>query len=257
MLKMSFPQNNALKVFLVIGFALPFYFSSLSHAKIIQAEIEHKEFLPEVPTDFRRGAVIKEASVRSRVEWFPVPDWMAGTWMKEGDIETFEKDFQRNQSARLNKWMPNRVSINFGHLKDARNTIWHAEVTPFRADGKRGMTKDQRYVVSMSCLNSTPNKVVLRFHSVVVTQSRGVVTRSRQQEEIIKFYPSNKSFITSESSTKTFDERGRPLYQLNSHTKRLKVKGFVERRRLSGIDLVVALRNFLLKNNMQDRVTSP
>ena len=249
--------NCFLKLLSISMITLFLFSPSAGQAKIIQAEIEHKEILPEVPAPFRTGAVLDHQSIQPRVEWFPVPDWMAGTWMKEGDMETYEKDFLRNSEIRLDKWVANQVTIFFGHLKDAKNTIWHAEVTPFRADGKRGMSRDQRYVMQISCLNSSPSNVVLSFHSVVVgLDSRGVVAQSRQQEEIIRFYPDSASTMTTVSSTKTFDEKGRPLYQLNSHTKRLKMREFEERTSQSGIDLVTSLNDFFSQNNMQDRIAT-
>lgn len=224
-------------------------------AKIIQAEIEHKAFLPEVPETFRSGNVLKTDRLAIRVEWFPVPDWMAGTFMKDGDLETYQKDFQSGAVRRDRFWLKNRVTLKFGHQRDRLNTIWHAEVVPFRADGARGKARDQRYVLSMSCLKSTPENVVLKFHSVVVSlDERGKVKGSKQQEEIVSFFPKNKNFISSTSSTKVFSERGRPLYQLDSHTSRLRVSGFEEVDNLSGINLRSSLFQFLQARNMTERL---
>lgn len=225
-------------------------------AKIIQAEIEHKDYLPEVPENFRRGQILKEGDLAVRVQWFPVPDWMAGTFTKSGDLETFQKDFQSGAEKRQSFWLKNRVTLKFGHQRDRLNTVWHAEVVPFRADGARGATRDQRYVLSMACLKSTPENVVLKFHSVVVTlDDRGKVMGSKQQEEIVSFFPKNDNFISSTSSTKIFSERGQPLYQLDSHTSRLRVNGFQEVDRLSGIDLRNSLDQFLSAKNMTDRLS--
>ena len=224
-------------------------------AKVIQAEIEHRETLPEVPEVFRRGSILKADKLNVRIEWFPVPNWMAGTWTKDGDIETFEEDFRTGRQSRKSFWLKNRVTLSFGHMIDAMNTIWHAEVVPFRADGKRKGVSDQRYVIAMKCLRSTPEAVVLRFHSVVVSLGRrGKVEGSRQQEEIVSFYPQNDRFIATRSSTKTFTSKGKPLYRLDSHTKRLKTGDFRESDFLRGVDLKSSFANFLVSNNMQDRV---
>jgi len=226
--------------------------------RVIQAEIEHKDYLPGVPDTFASGAVLNTDKLEKRVEWFPVPDWMAGTFTKEGDMETFEKDFQTGAEKRENYWMENRVTLSFGHQRDALNTIWHAEVVPFRADGSRGRSRDQRYVIGMSCLKSSPESVVLKFHSVVVAlDDHDRVRGSKQQEEIVSFFPGGgNNFIATTSSTKTFSESGQPLYQLDSHTKRLKTRGFFEEDFLSGIDLKRSLYDFLAGRNMQDRLVT-
>ncbi|HMP53995.1 MAG TPA: hypothetical protein PKD05_20775, partial [Candidatus Melainabacteria bacterium] len=224
--------------------------------RVIQAEIEHKDYLPGVPETFSSGAVLNTDKLEKRVEWFPVPDWMAGTYTKEGDMETFEKDFRSGSEKRENFWLENRVTLSFGHQRDALNTIWHAEVLPFRADGTRGRSRDQRYVIGMSCLKSTPESVVLKFHSVVVAlDDRDRVLGSKQQEEIVSFFPGGgDNFITTTSSTKTFSESGQPLYQLDSHTKRLRTRGFMEEDYLSGIDLKRSLNDFLIGRDMQNRL---
>lgn len=226
-------------------------------AKIIQAKIEHREVLPEVPSTFQKGSVVNFNNLKSRVEWFPIPDWMAGRFTKEGDIETFEEDFQSGRTDYRQVWLENKVSLSFGHQSDFLNTIWHAEVLPFRADGKRGRDRDQRYVVEMNCLKSSKETVVLRFHTIVVTLDRkGRVRQSRQQEEIVKFYPQDSRFIASTSSTKTFSSKGKPLYRLDSHTKRLKTARYKPVSHMGGIDLKKSLNDFLVSNNMNNRVVN-
>lgn len=255
---MIFNKNIADKILCSI-FAIHVFFGLIfplqCQAKLIQAEIEHKEVLPQVPDTFRLGEVVNLSKVQSRVEWFPVPQWMAGKWTKEGDIETFEKNFLTGRTTNRQVWLENKVSLSFGHQVDALNTIWHAEALPIRADGKRGAEKDQRYVVAINCLKSTTESVVLRFHTIVVSlDDRGRVSRNRQQEEIVEFFPQDNRDIATTSSTKTFSSNGQPLYRLDSHTKRLKTGNFKPVSHLSGIDLKQSLKDFLSSRNMVDRI---
>lgn len=227
-----------------------------ARSRVIDAEIEHKEFLPPVPASYQAGADLDAAAPAVRVEWFPVPDWMAGTWQKEGDQETFEEDFTSGRQQQTNFWLSNRVSLSFGHQVDALNTVWHAEVLPFRADGNRQGGRDRRYVIDMNCNRSTPQFVSLRFHSVVAAvDGRGRVQGSRQQEEIVNFSPgASPGSVASESSTKTFTDRGQPLYLTDSHTIRTRTAPFRPVDFLNGIDLRRSFAEFLTSRNMSNRI---
>ena len=247
---------SLLRLFVVIALVCSAFAGGPVYSKVIDAEIEHKEFLPPVPAGFQAGASLDAPLPAVRVEWFPVPDWMAGTWQKEGDQETFEEDFTSGRQQQTNFWLSNRVSLSFGHQMDALNTVWHAEVLPFRADGNRQGGKDRRYVIDMNCNRSTPQFVSLRFHSVVAAvDGRGRVQGSRQQEEIVNFSPgASPGSVSSESSTKTFTDRGQPLYLTDSHTIRTRTAPFRQVDFLNGIDLHRSFIEFLNARNMANRI---
>ncbi len=223
---------------------------------MIQAGIEHTETLPPVPTGMQKGSVFSSPDSQPTVQWFPVPDWLAGTWLKDGDMETFEEDLRTGQSSSRQIWINNRVKLSFGHQIDALKTIWHAEVLPFRADGERGNVKDRRYVMNMACLKSTPQEVVLRFRSVVAVIDPGTqkVVDNEQQEEIVTFSPGAPGIINTHSSTKSFTGAGQALFQAETHTQRRKLAEFVPTAALQGIDLRASLYQFLVSSNMQNRI---
>lgn len=228
-----------------------------AQAYTIQGQIDHKEYLPPVSEGFKAGATFAAPNQVSRVAWFPVPEWLAGTWMKNGDMETYIKDFRTGQETRKPTWLNNKVRLAFGHQRDSLGTVWHAEVLPFRADGNRGDSTDRRYVMDMSCLQSTPQSVALRFHSNVVNINPGDsrILATNQQEEIVTFRP-DSGLIATTSSTKTFDQNGRPLLLAYSNAERTKIAEFVPVPQLNGIDLASSLIEFFTANNMTNRISS-
>lgn len=234
------------------------FFCLPTEAKVIMGEIEHKETLPPVPSNMQKGSVFSSPAIQPQVQWFPVPDWLAGTWMKEGDVETFAEDFRTGRHQNMRVWINNRVRLSFGHQVDAQGTIWHAEVVPFRADGQKAGATDERYVMEMSCLNSTPQVVVLRFRSVVseVEPRSRRVLESKQQEEIVTFEPSagTTSKIGTKSSIKSFSAFGQPLFQYETQTNRTRIADFVPTATLEGLDLQSSLYQFLEASNMEDRI---
>jgi len=240
----------------ICSIALGAAFPQACFGTVIQAGIEHKEYLPPVDQSFRAGTTFSAPPQAARVQWFPVPDWLAGAWLKNGDMETYVKDYRSGEEMRKPMWLNNKVRLAFGHQRDKLGTIWHAEVLPFRADGNRGETTDRRYVMDMSCLKSNPDAVVLRFHSNVVhinpTDSR--IQTTTQQEEIVTFRPDQEGMIATTSSTKTFDENGRPIIQALSNAERTKLAEFAPVPVINGIDLVQSLDSFLASNQMTNRL---
>jgi hypothetical protein len=230
------------------------------NAYVIQGEIAHKEYLPPVSQSFKAGATFSAPNQTTNVKWFPVPNWLAGTWMKNGDMETYVKDFRTGEEMRKPMWLNNKVRLAFGHQRDAQGTVWHAEILPFRADGNRGDTTDRRYVMDMNCVKSSPDSVVLRFHSNVfrIDPMDSRIQTTTQQEEIVTFRPDNEGMIATTSSTRAFDENGRPLIQSFSNAERTKLAEFVPVAELNGINLAESLSSFLAANKMTDRLsTSP
>lgn len=223
---------------------------------VIQGGIEHKEVLPPVSAGFKAGARFSAPTQAARVEWFPVPDWLAGAWLKNGDMETYVHDFRTGQEIKKPIWLNNKVRLSFGHQRDSLGTIWHAEILPFRADGNRGNAMDRRYVMDMSCLKSEPESVALRFHSNVVRvdPDDSLVETTTQQEEIVTFRPDHDGMIATTSSTRTFDENGRPIVQSASNAERTKLAEFEPVAQVNGIDLAASLSQFLISRNMQNRL---
>ncbi|MDZ4832315.1 MAG: hypothetical protein SGJ27_00805 [Candidatus Melainabacteria bacterium] len=241
--------------FFVAGL-LSLFFNGAACAYTIQGEIDHKEYVAPVSQEFKAGATFAAPSQVSHVKWFPVPNWLAGTWMKNGDMETYLKDFRTGEEIRKPMWLNNKVRLGFGHQLDSLGTIWHAEILPFRADGNRGNSTDRRYVMDMNCLNSNPQSVALKFHSNVirVDPGSGTIQSTNQQEEIVTFRPDRDGLIATTSSTKNFDENGRPLLQAYSNAERTKIAEFVPVAQLNGIDLASSLIDFFTANNMTDRL---
>lgn len=244
------------RLFVILVLSMVLIAGTPAQAELIQGGITHKEVLPPVPSEFQAGATLSNADPVATVQWFPVPDWLAGAWMKDGDVETYAKDFRTGQISTQQVWLTNRVRLEFGHQVDALGTVWHAELLPFRADGNHGQTQDRRYVMQMDCLNSTPQAVALNFHSIVtnVDTSSNRVLDSKQQEEIVTFKPSVPNMIATHSSIKGFTDRGQPVNQYETHTERRKIAAFVPVDQMRGINLKESLYGFLTQKNMMNRL---
>lgn len=225
-------------------------------AETIYGDVQHQEVLPPLPSQFQEGATYSDSPSGVTVDWFPIPPWMAGSWIKQGDNETFVMNLKTGAQSEGRTFVPNVVSLSFGHQLDARGTVWHANVLPFRADGHRGNLDDHRFVSSERCLRTDPSSVSLQVRSFVVTvDSRSQkVKQSKQQEEVIGIAPIDPRTIRTQSSTRIYDGNGNPMFQTRSFTDRSKTAEFSPVASINGIDLKQSLARYLLDHDMSNLV---
>lgn len=230
--------------------------SSSIMAETIYGDVQHEETLPPLPSQFQEGATYSDAPVGATIDWFPIPPWMAGIWAKQGDYETFVMNLKTGAQTQGQTFVPNVVSLTFGHQLDASGTVWHANVLPFRADGHRGKLDDHRFVSSERCLRSDSSSVSLQVRSFVVTvdSHSQKVKQSKQQEEVIGIAPLDARTIRTQSSTRIYDASGKPMFQTRSYTNRTRTADFMPIATINGIDLRQSLAQYLLDHNMANLV---
>jgi len=221
-------------------------------AETIYGDVQHDETIAPLPPQFQIGADYTEPPPAQRIEWFPVPPWMAGTWTKQGDYDTYALNMRNGQQMTQPVYVANVVTISFGHQIDAQGTVWNAEVLPFRADGFRGpKQQDHRFVTDESCLENTRAAVTLHMRSFIVTvDNKQKVKDNKQQDEMIRFTPSGPGAIRTDSSTRTYDANGKGTFQSRSYTTRTKTREFMPIAQLNGIDLRQSLAQYLTEHNM-------
>jgi hypothetical protein len=226
--------------------------ANVAHADPIQLGATHTEVLPPLPAQFQIGAEVNEtAPDQPHIEWFPIPQWMAGTWQKQGDMEDDAVNLLTGQRLGAPTFIRNVVSLSFGDQRDSRGTVWHAEILPFRSDGFNGKVEDRRYVTQMRCVTNTAQQVVLQVRSFVVSidLKKKKVNGSKQQEEIITFQPLTAQQIQTQSSTRSFSAAGQAFMQQRSHTTRMLIAAFAPVPTINGIDLKQSLAEFLVQHN--------
>ncbi len=222
-----------------------------AQAAPIQLGAEHEEYLQPLPPQYQAGAESDDSLPAQHIEWFPVPNWMAGTWTKQGDTEDSAVNLQNGQQLGQPVFIPNANSLSFGHQLDSKGTVWHAEILPFRTDGFGGKTEDRRYVTQMQCITNNIQQVVLKTRSFVtsIDLKKKKVRGSKQQDEIIAFQPLDSQHVETVSSTRSYSAQGQALFQSRSHTTRTRVAQFVPIPVLNGIDLRRSLADYFQQHN--------
>lgn len=61
----------------------------------LQAEVNHDETLPRVPEQYQIGNQLDTAKLQAQTPdnaWFPIPNWLAGSWHSETKLIDYVQD---------------------------------------------------------------------------------------------------------------------------------------------------------------------
>jgi hypothetical protein len=184
---------------------------------------------------------------RPAVEWFMIPQWMAGRWHKRGDLTVSVTDVQSGHTGMANVWTDNEMTVHFGHQVDRAGNIWHANFIPSQHAGDSDGETVRFVTVAQQCEVTNPQEVVTRTHYVVtktMISSNEVVERF-QQESINDYVLSPKGELENKSSNKMFRMNGQAYRIGVLQSQFMKVQEFAPENIDRGIDMRKALADYL------------
>jgi hypothetical protein len=203
----------------------------------LQGQIEHSEQLSPLDPSLRVGASFDETKLKQLTpnnRWFKIPDWLAGTWYwKTNNVTTYSvhnyvtglKDFDIYTTT----WYHDRKDGGWGDQKDRTGQIWNCLSTPCFDQGYTDMVMSFGYMKDYDCLESSKEKVVIRFISTDIRVSRktGKIISVDQEEQTQTYTPAGPNIRQVTISTKIFDQDGRPLKLIEGFTFNSRIKEFI------------------------------
>lgn len=181
------------------------------------------------------------------VQWFMIPLWMAGTWIKDGDLTTKLTNLRTGQSSYSGAWTENRLQAQWGHQVDRQGNIWHVNLLPAERDGLSAGKQVRFLTVAQECERSTPADLVTRTH-YVVTESQewsGQPIDTFQQESINHYALNADRELINTSSNRVFSYSGQPERDGELVSKFRKIAEFTPTALMGGIDLKASLSDYL------------
>jgi hypothetical protein len=185
------------------------------------------------------------------VEWFPIPEWMAGQWFKKGDLSQSMTNLRTGITTPLNKWTDNAMTVTWGHQKDRLGNIWHANFIPSERDGSSDGILVRFITVAMKCESATPQQVVTRSHYIVTETEHNRVQDAFQQESLNDYTFLRDGELENTSSNRVFDyQGGRPIRGGNLLSNFTRTAAFAPTARQNNIDLAASLDDFLKSHSL-------
>lgn len=190
------------------------------------------------------------------VEWFIIPRWMAGAWVKDGDMTTQETDLRTGASSRQQIWTENRLQVNWGHQMDAKGNIWHVNLLPSERDGMSAGKQVRFLTLKQKCEQSDNANLITRTFYAVGEYSgfRGEQVDAFQQESLNHYALDPKGTLVNNSSNRVFNYTGIPIRDGHLVSNFRKTGEFRPLENLRGVDLKDALKDYLLSQGWNDLV---
>lgn len=181
------------------------------------------------------------------VEWFVIPTAMAGVWTKHGDLTTSVTDLRTGMSQALNQWIPDEMTVTWGHQTDKQGNVWHANLLPAERDGLSSGKNVRFLTVGQKCESSSASTLVTRTHYLVSESygQGGPVADVFQQEALNHYQIVSGNELQNNSTNRVFSYQGQPVRDGALLTKFARVGNFAPTQSLSGIDLVQSLNDYL------------
>lgn len=186
------------------------------------------------------------------VEWFMIPSWMAGVWMKSGDMTTQVTDLRTGASSKVNEWTENRLESSWGHQQDSQGNYWHVNILPAERDGNSAGKLVRFLTVNQRCESSTPQQLITRTHYVVSESNpwNKQVFDTFQQESLNHYALEKQNQLLNSSSNRVFSYQGVPVRDGHLVSEFQKIGQFTPTANLNGIDLRASLNDYLATHSM-------
>ncbi len=186
------------------------------------------------------------------IQWFMIPSWMAGVWLKNGDMTTSVTDFQTGMSSNQNEWTENHLENTWGHQQDAQGNYWHANLLPEERDGLSAGKLVRFLVVERSMEKSSAEQLVTRVHYLVSESNpwNHQPIDSFQQESLNHYSLSDQGHMLNSSSNRVFTYQGQPVREGHLYSEFAKIGQYAPVATLKGVDLKTSLNDYLQAHGM-------
>lgn len=185
-------------------------------------------------------------------QWFMLPSWMAGVWLKTGDMTTQVTDLRTGHTSNVNEWTENRLQAVYGHQRDARGNYWHVNLLPAERDGNSAGKLVRFVIVAQTCEQSTPQQLMTRTHYLVSesTPWNHQVVDTYQQESLNHYALLPNGTMNNSSSNRVFTYQGAPVRDGHLESNYAKIAQFSPVMTMNGVDLHASLNDYLRSHGM-------
>lgn len=182
------------------------------------------------------------------VQWFMIPNWMGGTWEKDGDLTTEETDLRSGRSSYKQVWTENHLVSKWGHQLDSHGNVWHVNLLPAERDGMSAGKQVRFLAVAQECeRTSAAADLMTRTHYVVSESNAwsGQPIDTFQQESLNHYTLSPSGQLVNSSSNRVFSYQGQPVRDGQLQSTFRKIANFTPTESMGGINLRQSLADYL------------
>lgn len=186
------------------------------------------------------------------VEWFMIPRWMAGAWLKDGDMTTKVTDLRTGMTSSQNEWTENRMEAVWGHQQDAQGNYWHVNILPAERDGNSAGKLVRFVTVAQKCESTNAKELMTRTHYVVSESNpwNNQPIDTFQQESLNHYALGGQNQMVNSSSNRVFTYQGVPVREGQLVSQFARIRDFSPLTSLNGVDLKASLTDYLQSHSL-------
>lgn len=226
----------------------------------LQGIVEHSEEFAPVAPELRTGAKFDEASLPKVIpgnSWYPIPEWMAGTWQFKTETVTYMRTFVKQHYPKVPFVLRNEFQKTLGLQRDKSGQIWDYLKAPYSYtaklnDGLLGYVTDNVIEVVRDNENELVRKLV--GPDSVVDPDTQQILLTNQKECFTRYTKFGDDAVHVDGSTKIFDMNGKPTVLKFSNMLALRVKPFEIVDQKDGQNLKQMFSDFLRSQGKADLI---
>lgn len=147
-------------------------------------------------------------------DWFPVPDWLAGTW--QAGSQTVLEAYDHVQGTKTID-SPTQVETarrsTIGMQQDGLGRVWYCAATPYERTVETTAFVEHQLMEKISLLSSSPNEITVDCLATVTRSARefGATNKTFKEETITTYRPVGDGLVQASFIINDFDMDGHPL----------------------------------------------
>lgn len=222
--------------------------------------VEHSESVAPVPLKLQLGEIFDERilSTPSRLQWYRIPEWMAGKWRRQQETIVSTRDFQTGQVSNARKAIRSEQIADFGVQRDSKGAIWNCNLS-MKGVSDRGSYRSVALVRKQVPVVSEPGRVVLQEEFVVlhVMHGTGAIMESHIVESLTQYRPIKRGLLETSMSVKIYQADGSPKNQQENVAFDRLITPFTSVDKYKGLDVRADFENFLRSSNQANLIVDP
>ncbi len=245
-------------IFLALFLSFTF-FADHARAQMLQGGVQHKEYLPQMPTQLQPGNQYLQGDVQTTsIVWYPLPRWLMGKY--ESDTITNQVIQVYSPAAPPHAPFGRLQHIeNFGVQLDSTGRAWNADFLPHTSTWS-GAQEERQTTVEKECVASDDNKIVLHIHNqcIFINPRNQKIVYVEQVDGFKTITLKNdRGDLAIYDDIQEYDCNGAPLDRYIATSTMLRIENFAPVDVINGINLPASLAQYLTANGRPDLIAAP
>lgn len=187
--------------------------------------------------------------------WFPVPEWLAGTWEAKSELVVDAYDY-RSHTHTIDS--PTQIDLErqsvIGMQKDNVGRIWYYAGTPYVRRIETHDFDEYQQMERVSLVNGDSMEVTVNCLATVtrIAKSNNEIQQVYREETIATYYPLSADTLRARYVINDYDTQGRPISSSQAYCTQNRRKQFESVDCDERGDLRQEFQRFLVDNGLSN-----